>query len=63
MNLKLNENKKAIFICNGKEHVIENAEISGIYIDVRSKDGKLFSISNNEENIKVLKETNPEALI
>ena len=25
--------------------------------------GKLFSISNNEENIKVLEETNPEALI
>ncbi len=38
MNLKLDENNKAIFICNGREHVIINAEINGHYIVVTSED-------------------------
>lgn len=63
MNLKLDENNKAIFICNGREHVIINAEINGNYIVVKSEDGTLFATLNNEENIKILNETHPEALI
>ena len=63
MNLKLDENNKAIFICNGREHVIINAKIDGNYIDVKSEDGTLLAICNNEENIKILEETHPEALI
>lgn len=55
MNLKLDENNKAIFICNGREHVIINAEINGHYIVVTSEDKKLFATPNNEENIKILK--------
>lgn len=63
MNLKLDENNKAIFICNGREHVIINVEINGNYIVVKSEDGTLFATLNNEENIKILNETHPEALI
>ena len=63
MNLKLDENNKAIFICNGREHVIINAEINGHYIVVTSEDKKLFATPNNEENIKILNDTPPEALI
>ena len=63
MNLKLDENNKAIFICNGREHVIINAEINGHYIDVKFEDDTPLTIYNNEENIKILNETHPEALI
>ncbi|MCT7615738.1 hypothetical protein [Aliarcobacter butzleri] len=55
MNLKLDENNKAIFICNGREHVIINAEIIGNYIDVKFEDDTPLTIYNNEENIKILK--------
>ena len=63
MNLKLDENNKAIFIFDGKEYVIVNAVIIGNYIDVESEDGKLFVIPNSEENIRILGKTHPEALI
>ena len=43
MNLKLDENNKAIFICNGREHVIINVEINGNYIVVKSEDGNAFA--------------------
>ncbi|WP_164967259.1 hypothetical protein [Arcobacter ellisii] len=48
MNLKLDENNKAIFICNGREHVIINAEINGNYIDVKFEDDTPLTIYNNE---------------
>ena len=63
MNLKLDENNKAIFIFDGKEYVIVNAVIIGNYIDVESEDGKLFVIPNSEENIRILGKTHPETLI
>jgi hypothetical protein len=63
MNLKLNENKKAIFTSEGKDYLIISAKLTEHHIVVKSEDGKSFATLINEENIKVLKETYPEELL
>lgn len=63
MNLKTDKNNKAVYTYLGKDYFIKEIKIIGEMIDIKSSDGKLFAINNNEENKEVLKKTHTECFI